>query len=256
MKPIWSQEEKEILVKNYEYTRTRDLLKLLPNKTNDQIRWKSKQYKLTKKVSKTKTDIEFLENFDDKESLYWWGFLTSDGCITQRQIIFSLHEKDKEHVIRFANKCKTTVSYPIRINNWHKVPYTMARTVVQDKFVIQRLIKLLNIQKQKTYNPFDISIFCTKERLVYYFCGLVDGDGHVSTTNCIKIKVHPNWLNNFKLISEKLKEFYDINSSVYLTKDNWAVLSISNKRNMRILTSLIIGKIPVMDRKWDRIKYS
>lgn len=254
MKSPWTEEQIKFLLANYENKKTQFLMDFLKNKTNDQIRWKAKEYKLHKKVTKSKSDISFLENFDDKESLYWWGFLTADGCITKRQIIFSLEEKDKEYVIKFANKCKTIVSYPKRINSWHKTYYTMARACVSDKYTIERLINKLKIQPQKTYNPFDISIFLTKDRLIYYFAGLVDGDGHISQEGtAITIKVHSNWKHNFDLIAQKFKDFYDINLLVNINNEGWVTLR-SNSTDTIKIWQLLGGALDIMPRKWSRIE--
>lgn len=254
MKAVWSQEETEYLVKNYELTKTPILLSVLKNKTNDQLRWKAKEFKLKKRVSRTKTDCSFLEDFDDAESLYWWGFLTADGCFTEKQIIFSLEEKDSEYVEKFAKMCGSRVALVTRNNPWHKAPYTMARTVVNDKFIIPRLAKRLKIVPQKTYNPFDLSEFLTEPRLIYFLAGLIDGDGHISQRAGdyqIRIKVHYNWHKQFNLISSKINEFYSVSSSSYVSSQGWAILSISRKADIQNLKRKLSNSVPLMARKWD-----
>ena len=256
MTNTWSPEQLKYLKENYALTKQEVLMDVL-KKSKDQIRWKAKEFKLTKKISKTHTDASFLEDFNNPESLYWWGFLTADGCITPKQIIFSLEEKDAEYVKKFAVKCKSNVKKITRINSWHKVPYTMVRTVVNDSFLIARLIKRLKIKPQKTYNPFDISEFLEKSRLLYYFAGLVDGDGYIGTKKkgrVIVIKVHYNWHKSFDLISKKLNDYYGLRSTSYISKTGWAMLKIGHKEDMKILFSLLDGKVPIMPRKWDAIR--
>lgn len=252
MKQVWSQQETEYLIANYEFKRTPELLSVLTNKTNDQLRWKAKEFNLKKKVTRSKSDISFLENFDDPESLYWWGFLTADGCFTRKQIIFSLEEKDKDYVIKFAEKCKAKVKYVTRTNPWHKTPYTMARMVVNDIFTIDRLIKKLSIKPQKTYNPFNLSVFLTEMRLKYFIAGLIDGDGHISSDGNIRIKVHPNWHKTFNLISEKLNSNYGMTTTSYLTPENWAMLSLPKRDSIKLYL-LVKEAVPIMSRKWDRL---
>lgn len=252
MKQVWNQQETDYLVANYELKRTPELLSVLTNKTNDQLRWKAKEFGLKKKVTRSKSDISFLEDFNSPESLYWWGFLTADGCITPKQIIFSLEEKDKDYVIKFAEKCKTNVKYVTRTNPWHKTPYTMARTVANDVFTIGRLIEQLNIKPQKTYNPFDLSIFLPEARLKYFMAGLIDGDGHISEDGNIRIKVHSNWNENFNKIVNSMNAIYLMKTKSYITSGGWAILSISKKDSIK-LYSLVKDATPIMPRKWNRI---
>lgn len=255
MKSIWTNEEIDYLIQNYEYTKTKQLLSVLTNKTNDQIRWKAKDFKLKKKTSKSNTTAEFLENLDDPESLYWWGFLTADGCFTPKEIIFSLEKSDAEYVKKFANKCNSNIRYVTRTNDFTKLSYTMVRTSVSDTFLISRLIARFKIVPQKTYNPFDLSEFLTKDRLIYYLSGFVDGDGYIAyNKNCtIVIKLHGNWYNTLKLISDKLNEFYNIHSKVNINSKGYVTLHLNRKKEIKYIFDLLKGKVPIMPRKWDKI---
>lgn len=255
MKKIWTQEQERYLLENYELVKTKILISVLKDKTNDQIRWKAKSLNLKKKVSKTKTDGSFLENFDNPESLYWWGFLTADGCFTDKQIIFSLEKSDDQYVKYFAEKAGSKVKYVTRKNSWHIEPYTMARTVINDKFLIKRLADRLKIVPQKTYNPFDVSVFLEKNRLCYYLAGIIDGDGHIELKDNwrIRIKVHKNWKDNFDLIKDALKLHYNINSTSRISTKDWLEFSIYRKDSIKILYNLIKDSVPIMARKWARI---
>lgn len=253
MKSIWTVDQIEFLKKNYEILKTPELLKVLMDKNNDQIRWKAKQYNLTKKVSKTKTNANFLKDFDNVESCYWWGFITADGCITNKQLIISIHEKDKDHLKVFCDKANSNMKYVSRINNWHKNSYTMVRTVINDKFLLSELIQTLDIKPQKTYNPFNIDTFLTYNRLPFFLAGLIDGDGcicHNKKSRSIRIKTHSSWKENFEKISIKLKEFYGIISYVNINKYGWVVLSIYRIKDFNLLLNLVNNKVPIMKRKW------
>ena len=258
MKNTWTPEQIQYLIKNYAIVKTPKLILFLKNKTNDQIRWKAKEFKLKKAISRTKTDCSFLEDFDNPESLYWWGFLTADGCITPKQIIFSLEKKDEDYVQKFATKCASSVKYVTRINSWHKTPYTMARTVVNDKFIISRLIKKLKIKPQKTYNPFDLTQFLCRTRLIYFLGGLIDGDGHIQTksgSSQIRIKVHFNWHKTLNIVAECLNAFYGLHFRSYISEKGWAILETSKKEDMTKLFNSLSSKTPIMPRKWNAIKY-
>jgi hypothetical protein len=253
MKSIWTIEQIEFLKNNYEKLKTPELLKFLTDKNNDQIRWKAKQFNLTKKISRTKTNAYFLEDFNNPESCYWWGFITADGCINNKQLILSVHERDADHLKLFSNKCNSNIKYVTRINHWSKKSYTMARTVINDKFLLTRLKNKLKILPRKTYNPFDISIFLTYENLYFYLTGLIDGDGcicHNKYSRSIKIKLHPSWTNNYINISNKLKEFYDITSYVRIDKNGWLIFSIYKIKDIEKILNTVKDTIPILKRKW------
>jgi len=250
----WSREQEQFLIENYEFMKTHDLVTHLKDKTNDQIRWKAKTYKLHKKVTKSKKDITWLENLDIDENCYWWGFITADGCITQKQLILSISIHDKQHLERFSKLTNCDIVDVYRENGWNVDGYTMSRIAINDYYTLGRLIERFSIVPKKTYNPFNIIEFLTPDKLKYFITGLIDGDGYVDKTNQnIKIKIHPNWTDNLKAISHNLKTFYDINSTIRITKDSWVILTVP-KKDSRILKSLITNSnIPYMNRKWDRI---
>ena len=83
----WSREQEQFLIENYETMKTDELIINLKDKTNDQIRWKAKTYKLHKKVTKSKKDISWLKDLSIPENYYWWGFLMADGFFTKNQLI-------------------------------------------------------------------------------------------------------------------------------------------------------------------------
>lgn len=85
--------------------------------------------------------------------------------------------------------------------------------------------------------------------------GLIDGDGHIQVDKensvvSIRIKVHPNWTESFKLLSAGFKELYEIDSDVRLTKGGWVYLSIGKMRHVVRLYDLVRKQVPIMDRKW------
>lgn len=253
MRTKWTKEEEDFLIKNYANMKTPELMAKLNGKSNDQIRWKAKDYGLKKEVSRSKSTIEFLENFDDFESCYWWGFITADGCITKKQLILSIHERDKDHLEKFCTKSNSSLKFVTRENAWHKKPYTMGRTVINDSFFLKRIINLLNIKPKKTYNPFDINIFLTPNRLCYFVAGIIDGDGYISKNKygfCeIRVKVHSSWEENFKKIASKLIEFYEIDACVKIVKGGWVSLFIRRRSNVDKLFSLV-KNCPLLQRKW------
>lgn len=256
MKTIWSQEETEFLRENYAKLKTKELLSVLSNKTNDQLRWKAKDLKVKKEVSQSKSDLRFLENLDDPESCYWWGFLTADGCFTPKQIIFSLEEKDKHQVKLFAKKCQSKVSKVFRVNDYNPKGSTMYRTAACDGVTSKKLIERFKITPKKTYNPFCIKEFLQSHRLIHFLVGFIDGDGYICNTNgnyLIAIKLHPNWEQELLLLSTSLKELYNIDSYVEKNKSGWVILKITKKKNLSNLKQLINPLLPILQRKWIKV---
>lgn len=259
MKSIWTKDQILFLKENYENMKTAGLLATLTDKTNDQLRWKANDLGLKKKVTKAKTDMTWLENFDDPNTCYWWGFIVADGCINHRQLIVSVHERDKEHLQIFANKSAANMRMATRKEHpWHEDPYTMARVALDDKFTLKRLREKLKILPRKTYNPLDLSIFFTPNRLAYFLGGLIDGDGHIEVRRQngvvkIAIKVHSNWRATLETLAANLWKLYAIEAKVRVTKEGWVCLLISKARHVARLYDLVDGRVPLMHRKWKKL---
>lgn len=251
---IWTDAQIDILIKHYSNSKTDELMRLLKDKSNDQIRWKAKEFKLKKNVSKSKKDVSFLMDLNDPESCYWWGFIAADGCFNNTQIIVCISSKDSDHLIKLAKKGKTVIRTNFQINNWNPNGHEMVRVAFNDCFIIPKIIERFSIKKRKTYNPFNIEEFLTKDRLPFFLCGLIDGDGHVSPSGrAIIIKCHPAWKDNFIKIQNKLKENLGIPSEVLLDNKGWLIFKIKTQDNCSKLKSFIIKKCPYMERKWSRI---
>jgi intein/homing endonuclease len=121
----------------------------------------------------------------------------------------------------------------------------------------KKWLEILEIRDKKTYVPPNLDIFFDKERLVYFFIGLVDGDGCIWLRKKrwihLKIEIHVNWLPVLQKLSIALKELYGIESKVSVSKKNTAVMQINGVENFRLLQSFLIG-IDFMERKWDQIQ--
>ncbi len=261
MKTVWTPEQTAFLKANYETMKTKELLATLTDKSNDQLRWKAKEFKLKKRVTRSKGDMTWLEDFDSPETCYWWGFITADGCINHRQLIVAVHERDEGHLSKFCKKTGTNISRSTRANPWNPNGYTMVRTCVEDMFTLPKLKETLKIQPRKTYNPLDLNPFMTPSRLAYFMAGLIDGDGYLAinlqgkkSVVAVSIKVHPNWTSTFQRLSDKMKEFYGIDSSITHTKEGWVVLKIHKRWHILELYHMINGRVPRMDRKWSPLE--
>ena len=252
---VWTTDETEFLKSNYADKKTEYILANLNNKTKDQIRWKAKEFKLSKKVTCSKKDLSFLEDLTIPENCYWWGMILADGCFTETQLILSLGLKDKDHLQIFANKINSKMNMVFKINDWNPDGYYMARVAANDRFIISRIRERFSISNKKTYTPFNIDEFMIKERLLYFLAGIIDGDGSVSITgNAINIKCHPNWLPKFEQISIALQNLFQIESKTKINRDGWMVFTIQGHENCRNLKKLLGTHCPLLMRKWERIK--
>ena len=253
-KSIWSLEEIEILKSNYEYTKTHQLIEMLNNKTNDQIRWKAKTYKLHKKVSTSTQNMNFFENIENPLNCYWWGFFTADGCFNEKSFIISIDYSDINHLEKLAKLLNANIQKVNQINSWNPNGHTMARIALEDIFTISRLRQRFKLLSQKTYNPFNIEEFLTQDKILYFLAGIIDGDGYITKMgNSIKIKCHKNWYDNFKLIQNKIKDNFNIDSTLYICSKGWTNFGINKQKHCKIFKKLIQNSIPLLTRKWDRI---
>jgi hypothetical protein len=253
--PIWTDNQIEILKQYYSHTKTDKLIELLGDKTHDQIRWKAKTFKLRKKVSGSKKDISFFEDLNIPEHCYWWGFFLADGCYNTNSIIMSIHIRDIEHLQLFANKINSKISKIYRKNDYNPEGYYMARVAVEDRFILPRLATRFCLKPRKTYNPFNISEFLSKNRLLYFLTGIIDGDGYISKSGTsISIKCHSCWFPKFTQIQNALEDIFQIKSKVWICKQGWTNFCISRKRYCCFIKANMNEKnIPIMSRKWDRI---
>ena len=257
-KSVWSEQEIEILKNNYETVKYPEMTKLLYPKTYNQIKDKAKTYNLRKKVSCSLQNMEYFENLDDKEVCYWWGFFTADGCFGGRSIIFSIDISDELHLRKLANRLNSNMQYVHQINDKNPNGHDMVRIAIEDIKILPRIVERFSLKKAKTYNPFNIDEFLTKERFVYFLAGWIDGDGCIKKNgHSLCITGHYNWKANFEKIQKTLKEFYNIKSIIYVinnkTSTNLLHFNISIRSDVKKLKELINNEVPYLTRKWDRI---
>lgn len=252
----WTQQEIDLLTKEYSLKSDKELLLLFPNRTYPQIKdMASKRLKIKKlRNSKAIWNLEKLDSFDEI-SCYWWGMLMADGCFTERQLILSLQEKDKDHLNKFASYCNSNVTYVERINDYNPIiPQKMYRTAISSIHYLSKWNSKFSMTGNKTKNPPDISFFLTYERILPFIAGLIDGDGYISVKKSyvIEIKAHGNWKDNFQQISDYLLK---INITSYIKTNNlgFITLMISKKQNIKNLY-LKINHLPILNRKWDKIQ--
>ena len=178
------------------------------------------------------------------ESYYWLGFIMADGHFNNKtkQIQINLSEKDLSHLIKLSiylvyKKKITSPSISINytdINDW--------------------LIETFNIKSDKTYNPCSLNKLYD-DNLFSFIIGFIDGDGSIDKKGYLRIKCHKSWLDNLNYMVSYLSN-NEVNRG-YINSEGLAFISITKIEIMKKIKQKIIElNLPMLDRKWDRVKMS
>ena len=68
----------------------------------------------------------------------------------------------------------------------------------------------------------------------------------------MRIELHGNWLNTLQIISNKLKEFYDVDCKITTSKRGFSQLNINTKKDLKILKDYI-SNVDYLERKWNKL---
>lgn len=173
---------------------------------------------------------------------YLWGLIYSDGHITEKGILkIKLHSDDTEYLQNLAS-----------IFNWKT--RREGKMIVIEAMDMTNGIKLktlLNLKKQKTYNPPDSLDFLTSLQLkLCFLIGLIDGDGCISYRKdqfqSIRIEQHGNWFSIWKEFFEELGF-----GRVILNTRGFVNILICGRENFINLKTIIEeNNLPILKRKW------
>lgn len=252
----WTKEEDELLKIHWKLSAMKELMKQFSTRTYQSLMKRAAFLKIKSEISrKRQGSLEFLNQLNPKSS-YWWGFIIADGYLSKRgDLIINLNIKDKEHLLKLSNHLNCKISERKYINSYTNSESYSCNLAIADKKFANKWLKILEINSPKTYTPPNLSIFLNKENFIYFIIGLIDGDGCIWESKNwlnLRIELHLNWLNTLKLISSKLKEFYDIDCKINTTKKNTSKLEINTKKDLKILKSFI-NSVDFMERKWSKL---
>jgi hypothetical protein len=249
----WTEEKKQYLIENYPhgdkkqmclelgctYKSLKSMARLLGVKSLKD----TKHYKL-----KILIDDNFYNN-------YWWGYILADGHINERdELNVTIKETDSNHLKKLTEylginlKCRKI-----------KTQYsegTYCYLTCQDVTYGKILKDMIGITKNKTYQGIDYSWINDKGKFLSVFAGFYDGDGCMGLNKgkipvMMKIECHYNWFNFLQFCKLKLKEYFDIESTVYITTKGSSALRIYRVKNFKILYGECKKiKLPLMERKW------
>lgn len=196
-------------------------------------------------------NLEKLKILYDETSLnyYWLGFIMADGHINNEgelKIVLSI--KDIDHLNKFAQYLSINLKLD-KTNNYCII------NVKDVKYGIAIKNKL-NITTSKTYTPPSLEFLNTKDKLLSFFAGFIDGDGCIWYNNknratCLKIMCHGSWVDNLQYFKMELLKYYNMNISVSITKKGYSLFSLCTAFDILTLKDEFEKlKLPIMDRKW------
>jgi hypothetical protein len=252
----WSEEEREKLKIHWKSSTMKELLEQFPNRTYQSLMKEASKLGIKSEVArKRKGSLEFLNQLNPK-SCYWWGFIIADGHLAKRgDLIIQLDIQDENHLKKLNEYLNTTIYYKESLNTYTKNLSKQVILRIADKSFANKWLNILSINAPKTYFPPDLSIFYTKEYLLPFVIGLIDGDGCIWEGNDwlnLRIELHGNWLNTLQLISDKLKKFYDIDCKIKTSKRGFSQLNINTKKDLKILKDYI-PNVNYLERKWNKL---
>lgn len=237
---IWDKEEIQYLLDNY------------PNLEKDKIinhlnrGWSSIQNKAF--LLNIKRDVRNSNSYKlingSNESYYWLGFIIADGHFNDKskQIQINLSEKDLHHLIKLSEY----VEYKKKVES--------PRIVINYTDINDWLIENFNIKSNKTYNPCSLNK-TYGDNLFSFIIGFIDGDGSIDKKGYLRIKCHKSWMDNLNFMISYLTE-NEVKQG-YINSEGMSFISVTKIEIMKKIKQKIIDLgLPVLDRKWGRVKMS
>jgi hypothetical protein len=243
----WSQENIDVLIKEYLKGRNVEELARVLNKSVYAIRHKAKELGLRVQ------DFRFYKVRDDafsnwsEESAYWLGFISADGYLYEKTktLIVTLSEKDKEHLAKFRDF--------IAPNNPIYVRHGRATLRIRSDRIYDSLITLgVTPRKSLTLNFPNIPESFFRP----YILGYSDGDGSIFCTKdgLIVWKVLGTYLF-LKSMSENIKSRVGVEMNVNKCTDCRAYnIQVAGEKAKRILRWLYTEATIYLDRKYQRYR--
>jgi hypothetical protein len=255
MQKTWSEEETELLRKEWPTSTKQRILELFPSREYKSIKGRASYLKIKK--------VEFFNNINklsfllekSNRSFYWIGLLMADGHFSSRnEIKLTLSEKDRCQIDNF---CELTGTKYKRYSGVAYGKYTSKpfyAVSVMDNHTVSYLKDLYSIESNKTIKPCEIKGICKSKFFIPWFVGFFDGDGCVmkdksGKANGLRIQIHSSWKENLDIISNTLKD-YGVMSRSYIDTQGYARLVIFSTANMIKICELACNSnIQLLERK-------
>lgn len=259
----WLKEEIELLKYHWVNSNMETLLQSIPNHSYNSMMCKAQELGIRSEIDRSrKGNFKFLDKLDSYSS-YWWGFIVADGCLTNRgELIITIKNDDYSHLKKLQEKLECNLTTRIKESKWNK--NSMCEIRLQDKNFQERWYDKLNYIGKKTYNPLKLDVFYKEDLLIYFLIGLIDGDGSIWTSKkhdldrgsiSLNITAHPNWLERYQELMNKVQEFYNIHFNIKITKRGYISASIKSRKDLLELYKYVkLGKCDYLSRKWDKVE--
>lgn len=176
------------------------------------------------------------------ESYYWIGFIIADGHITKEDNIqVNVSGRDISHMIRLRDYLGDVKIY---------FKNGIVRLHLCDRPTVIKIKELFNWKTNKTKNPLDIP-HLNDDELFSLIIGFIDGDGSISKKGTLTVKCDLSWKENLEFFYQHLS---GNNKYFNTTSCGCSIFYICDYPTLRNLKQKAISlKLPVMERKWDKI---
>lgn len=176
-------------------------------------------------------------------SYYWLGFIIADGHITKDDSIqINVSDKDLSHMDRLRHYLGDVKLYSKN---------GIVRLHLSDKPTVVKIKEFFNWKTNKTKNPLYIPPM-SDDQLFSLIIGFIDGDGSISKSGHITVKCDSSWKENLEFFYQQLSgNDKDFN----ITSCGCSIFYICDYPTLRNIKQKAISlKLPIMNRKWDRIR--
>ena len=214
--------------------------------------------KFSTRQNKKQHNIERLLS-DELEAFYWVGFLLADGCFNRNGIFqLGLSIKDSDHFYKFVKFINYDLTVLNRLggNDSFGIDKEHVSMRLQDYINVNLICKKFDIHNKKTYNPPNIEVFksFTINQMKSLVAGFIDGDGTISKSGTIRFGCHFLWIDILKYFATFITDSYSVTNSMNSNCLGIRIVGHTNCRNFK--TELLNFKLPLLERKWNRIDES
>ena len=153
----------------------------------------------------------FFSIIDTEEKVYWLGFICADGWLDERDkaVGIQLHNKDREHLIKFAGL------FRVGVRDYRNRNCVCSRCMVYSKQLYYDLIAKGVKPRKSLADNVEVFNFVPNDLMNHFIRGWFDGDGSFAC-NILKKTYIFSITGTFKILS-KIFEIIKINTSI-LTK--------------------------------------
>ena len=184
-------------------------------------------------------------DYNNNITCYWLGFLLADGHLGKNfNIRLNISIKDKDHISKIQDHIGRGKIYKNE---------SVITLILSDKKTFRKLANDFNWTPNKTKNPPTIPKSIIGDQLFSLIIGFIDGDGTISkkSNNYICVTCDGSWkniINYFYIVLTKETKIFP------LMKNGLCRFYFGKHKLMKSIKDRAIRlKLPILNRKWDRI---